>query len=304
MDRKRGRMNTEALDGGRPPRFDYTKNHGSEPRAMVTERPSLVPFTRVTASRYSAGPDLRPSCPGTTPSFKPAFGCARLPAMDSVSEDSPSPVRQLIRRGMVATLPRRLFLASGPASSRSISLTFDDGPDPTHTPEVLERLHALGARATFFVVGRNVESHPDLVRRIAREGHEIGHHSFTHGPPHLTSAKALADEARRTSTLLASITGKPPRLYRPPHGKLTPGKLLALWSQGQTIVLWNRDPKDFACGGSEPLRSWFRTAPFAGGDILLLHDVHAHVAPALDALAERIAQLGLRYTTPVEWTDG
>lgn len=205
---------------------------------------------------------------------------------------------------MAATLPRRLFMTSGPAASRSVALTFDDGPDPAHTPAVLDRLRALGVRATFFVIGSKAEASPALLARIAEEGHEIGHHSYSHSAPHETSAPALVAEARRTSALLERLLARRPRLFRPPHGKLTPGKLLGLWELGQTIVLWNRDPRDFACGSVDPIRRWFETQPLCGGDILLLHDVHAHVAPALDAVVERAARLGLRFATPTEWIRG
>lgn len=224
--------------------------------------------------------------------------------METAPEPRPSPLRQLVRRGMAAGLPRRLFMASGPPGSRSIALTFDDGPDPAHTPAVLDRLRAHGARATFFVVGHRAEAHPALLSRIAEEGHEIGHHSWAHAPPQETSALSLLSEARRTSELVERVAGKRPSLFRPPHGKLTPAKLLGLWGLGQTVVLWNRDPKDFARGAVAPIRRWFEEEPLAGGDILLLHDVHAHVAPALEALFERAARLGLGFATPAEWLHG
>jgi peptidoglycan/xylan/chitin deacetylase (PgdA/CDA1 family) len=216
----------------------------------------------------------------------------------------PSPLRQLVLRGMAATLPRRLFMTSGPPGSRCVALTFDDGPHPMHTPGVLDRLRELGLRATFFVVGSKAEAHPDLVARMADEGHEIGHHSYSHAPPHQTTAPTLIAEARRTSALLARLVGRRPCLFRPPHGKLTAGKLLGLWALGQTVVLWNRDPKDFAAGAVAPIRRWFETAPLAGGDIILLHDAHPHTAPALPFLAERAARLDLRFGSPSEWRHG
>lgn len=225
-------------------------------------------------------------------------------AVDGTSEARPSPHRQLVRRGMAAALPRRLFMTCGPPGCRAIALTFDDGPDPTHTPAVLDRLRALRVRATFFVIGGKAEAHPDLVARIAEEGHEVGHHSYTHAPPHQTSALGLVAESRRASALLERLLGRPTRLVRPPYGKLTPGKLLGLWALGQTVVLWNRDPKDFACDTVDPIRRWFETEPLAGGDILLLHDVHANIAPALDAVVERAARLGLGFATPAEWRHG
>ncbi len=205
---------------------------------------------------------------------------------------------------MTAVLPRRLFMTSGPPSTRSVALTFDDGPDPDHTPAVLDRLRALGVRATFFVIGQKAEAQPALMARIAEEGHEIGHHSWSHAPPEETSAFELVSEARRTSAALGRLVGKRPCLYRPPYGKLTPGKLLGLWGLGQTVVLWNRDPRDFGSAGVSAIRRWFDAEPLAPGDILLLHDVHPHVAPALDALVERAARLRLRFGTPTEWLHG
>lgn len=224
--------------------------------------------------------------------------------MNDTSETRPSPLRQVARRAMAATLPRRLFMVSGPPRSRAIALTFDDGPHPAHTPAVLDRLGALGVRATFFLVGHKIEANAALVARMAEDGHAVGHHSWSHGLPEQTTAKALVAEARRTSALLERITGKPPRLFRPPNGKLTPGKLLGAWSLGQTVVLWNRDPKDYGLDSVEPLRKRLESQPLSGGDIVLMHDVHAHVAPALDVIVERAARLGLGLCTPDEWFHG
>ncbi|HXU63935.1 MAG TPA: polysaccharide deacetylase family protein, partial [Polyangia bacterium] len=211
--------------------------------------------------------------------------------------------RQLLRRGMAAGLPRRLFMVAGPPASPAVSLTFDDGPHPEHTPALLDRLAAHGIRATFFVLGRNAADHPDLVRRMAAEGHDVGHHSFTHGEPAATSALELVAESRRTARMLADLLGRPPRLFRPPHGKITAGKALGLWATGQTIVLWNQDPKDFSCGSAEALRAWFTGRPFAGGDVVLLHDVHPYAGEAMDAIAAAVRGAGLGFCPVSAWFD-
>jgi peptidoglycan/xylan/chitin deacetylase (PgdA/CDA1 family) len=95
------------------------------------------------------------------------------------------------------------------------------------------------------VIGAQARQHPEIVRRIADEGHELGHHSFYHRDPASVSATQLIDEARSTSALLREITGKAPVLFRPPHGKLTVRKMLRLWAAAQSIVLWSADPKDY-----------------------------------------------------------
>lgn len=212
--------------------------------------------------------------------------------------------RQLLRRGMAVGLPRDLYMVSGPKESRHVSLTFDDGPHPEHTPVLLDRLKALDIRATFFLLGRNVERYPEIVRRIANDGHDVGHHSYTHGDPTTTSAAELVSEVWQSQRLLEPVVGRPPRLFRPPHGKVTLSKTLRLWAAGQTIVLWNQDPKDFACGSAEALRSWFAAQTFVGGDVILLHDVHPFAGAALGGIAERVRGAGLDFCRVSDWLGG
>jgi peptidoglycan/xylan/chitin deacetylase (PgdA/CDA1 family)/glycosyltransferase involved in cell wall biosynthesis len=210
--------------------------------------------------------------------------------------------RQLLRRALTALLPRRRFLTRGPAESGSVCLTFDDGPHPEHTPRLLDGLRRQGVRATFFVVGRQAERYPELVRRIAAEGHTLGHHSYSHSEPGQTSARQLLDEVRRTRDLLAGLTGTPPVLFRPPKGSLTARKLWGLWRAGQTVVLWNVDPKDYARRAAGEVRDWFRRRPLNGGDLVLMHDNHPHAAEVVPGLVEDAHGRGLTFSQLPEWT--
>ena len=99
-----------------------------------------------------------------------------------------------------------------------IAMTFDDGPHPRLTPRLLDMLKARSIRATFFLIGENAAEYPDIVRRIAAEGHEIGNHTWDH--PQLTKLNpaALREEIDRTSSTIAEITGKLPTVMRPPYG--------------------------------------------------------------------------------------
>jgi peptidoglycan-N-acetylglucosamine deacetylase len=209
--------------------------------------------------------------------------------------------RQLLRNSLAAVLPRRLYLTHGPARGGSVCLTFDDGPDPEQTPRVLDVLAAHGARATFFVLGRQVERYPDLVRRTIAEGHQVGHHSFSHSEPDETSARQLLDEIGRTAALLVPLAGQAPRLFRPPKGKVTAGKLWRLWWTGHTVVLWNADPKDYACSSAAEIGAWFRQRPLESGDVVLFHDTRPHAAAVLPGLIADARQRGLRFTTIGEW---
>ena len=209
--------------------------------------------------------------------------------------------RQLVRLSMAAGIPRRLFMVSGPKASRRVTLTFDDGPHPEYTPVLLDRLKERNVPATFFVLGRQAERYPDIVRRMAAEGHDVGHHSFTHSEPSETSARKLLSEARQTRDLLTSLIGHESKLFRPPHGKITAPKAVALWKEKQSIVLWNQDPKDFSCGSTDALRSWFQEHTLSGGDIILLHDVHPYAGEAMDVMVEQVAAAGLAFGRVSDW---
>jgi peptidoglycan/xylan/chitin deacetylase (PgdA/CDA1 family) len=203
---------------------------------------------------------------------------------------------------MALALPRHWFLVSGPAPSNAVCLTFDDGPHPVHTPRILDALKVARVPGTFFVVGERAAQYPDIIRRIVGEGHTLGHHTFFHREPSQTSTRALLTEVVKTRATLAEIVGREPALFRPPHGKLTVGKCWRLWRCKQTIVLWNVDPKDFACRTSGELRDWFRRHPVRGGDIVLLHDNQPHAGEALCELIESTRERGLTFTTPEAWT--
>jgi peptidoglycan/xylan/chitin deacetylase (PgdA/CDA1 family) len=204
------------------------------------------------------------------------------------------PYRQLLKHGLEAIVPERLLMTHAP-KSRAIHLTFDDGPDPEHTPALLDQLRALGVRATFFVIGAKAERHPELIRRMAEEGHAVGSHSFTHSDPAGVSAAALMDEVQRTNAVLEPLVGEAPRLFRPPLGAVTAAKLARLWAAGQTVVLWTADPRDYALGCAEDLSAWFESYQLAPGEIVLLHDTFGHARVALPALVAKVRARGLDF---------
>jgi peptidoglycan/xylan/chitin deacetylase (PgdA/CDA1 family)/glycosyltransferase involved in cell wall biosynthesis len=232
---------------------------------------------------------------------RPWWG-GRAPApVKAAAPGRPPGVRQLLRRGLAAVLPRRLFLTHGREATRSVCLTFDDGPHPVHTPRLLDLLKSEGVVATFFVVGRLAERNPELVRRMADEGHAVGNHSFLHADASLLSAREAVREAARTQEVLAGILGQAPALYRPPRGKVGARTLLGLWRAGLTVVLWNVDPRDYACGSAAALRAWFRDRPPRGGDVVLLHDRFPHAVEALPELIRAARGRGLSFSRVSDW---
>jgi peptidoglycan/xylan/chitin deacetylase (PgdA/CDA1 family) len=207
-----------------------------------------------------------------------------------------NPWRQLARKALGTFLPVRMIIR-GAATSNSVCLTFDDGPHPKHTSDLLDVLKSHDIKATFFVVGRLVEKYPELVRRIHEEGHLVANHSFYHPNPDVVPASFLLNGIKRTDKLLAELVGNRDSYYRPPHGKLTTLKLLRLWMAKKKIVLWNVDPKDYACQSADELLAWFQNHPLSAGDVVLMHDRLPHASAAIPHLAAVAKQRGLSFTT-------
>ena len=219
--------------------------------------------------------------------------------------------RQLIRKSLETTLPEQAMLSRGrrlrsnqgadrPAQC-AISLTFDDGPHPEFTPALLDNLASADIKGTFFIVGEKAAQYPDLMKRIADEGHEIGNHTWTHSEPRETSTKDFHDEVARTNELIFELTGQTCRLTRPPKGELSPGKILALLKLRQTIVLWNRDTKDYRMKSWADMEAWCRAFEPTHGDIVLLHDNHSFAVTAA-ALAGSLTNLSsVKFCRVSEW---
>lgn len=215
-----------------------------------------------------------------------------------------SHLRQTLKTVLSDVLPRSWLLTRGPrlslAGVTEIALTFDDGPHPEHTPRLLDTLAAGGATGTFFVIGERAAKHPHLVRRIVDEGHELGNHSWSHSEPAQTSATRFLAEVARTRRCLQDLIGRDCRLTRPPKGALTIRKALGLWRQGQTIALWNADPKDFALRDAESLQKWLDEYRPSPGDIILLHDNHPFASMAVERLANDFDK-ALRFVRLSQW---
>ena len=170
-----------------------------------------------------------------------------------------------------------LFRMGGHQPNR-VSITFDDGPDPDWTPAILDILKERGVKAVFFVLGKNAELYPDLLRRIADEGHEIGNHSFTHANLRELPESLVKLELNATQRLIESLIGRSTALFRPPFnadahpsdvGDLEPIRVAQ--SLGYMTVLENIDPCDWQEPPPEELLQRIKDQR-ASGNIILLHD--------------------------------
>jgi peptidoglycan/xylan/chitin deacetylase (PgdA/CDA1 family) len=132
-------------------------------------------------------------------------------------------------------------ICRGPAESRRVALTFDDGPWPGSTESILDTLAATRVSAAFFVIGRNAAARPDLLERICAEGHLLGNHSYDHDHFGITRSRAYwLDQLDRTDQLIASTARGSPTLFRPPMGFNSRHMAAALRARGHRTIAWSR----------------------------------------------------------------
>ncbi|MGW2148949.1 polysaccharide deacetylase family protein [Nonomuraea bangladeshensis] len=182
---------------------------------------------------------------------------------------------------------------------KCVALTFDDGPGE-HTGRLLDMLRRRGVLATFFVLGQMVAADhgPHLARRIVREGHEIGNHSWSH--PALTglSDDGVRRELRRTGELVRRLTGVRMRLMRPPYGATDAHVAREARREGLAQILWNLDTLDWRDRVSEIVAR--RAGRAKAGSIVLMHDIHPTTVRAVPHLLDTLARRGFTFVTVSE----
>ncbi|MGW5668050.1 bifunctional polysaccharide deacetylase/glycosyltransferase family 2 protein [Micromonospora sp. NPDC003776] len=193
--------------------------------------------------------------------------------------------------------------------SRTMALTFDDGPDPRWTPQILDVLRRYHAHATFFLVGSRVDRHPELVRRILAEGHEIGSHTFTHADLGAASTWRAAAELSWTRNAIAGATGREVTLLRLPFSSTTASLSASEYQalrnaagSGHVAVLADRDAKDWERPGV-PAIVRAATPQGGAGAVVLMHDGggdRSQTVAALEQLLPRLSRDGYRFTTVSE----
>ncbi|MER7455452.1 polysaccharide deacetylase family protein [Micromonospora sp. NPDC126480] len=196
-------------------------------------------------------------------------------------------------RPLPATLPAGLHRTTG---VQGVALTFDDGPDPTWTPQVLDRLRTARVPATFCVVGTQVRRHPELVRRIVREGHQLCNHSWRHDVDlgRRPVAEIRADLQRTTAAIRAAVPGAKVPFYRQPGGRWTPEVVKVAKELGMRSLHWTVDPRDWGKPPAATISKRVHGAVRPGG-VVLLHDGGGDRAATLAACPALITDLKRRY---------
>ncbi len=190
---------------------------------------------------------------------------------------------------------------------RGVAITFDDGPHPEGTPAVLQILAEADIKATFFLVGEQVERRPALAAEIARQGHLIALHGYRHRPQPAMTQKAVQQDVARGMSAIQSATHTVPAWHRPPYGVYSPAGLAAARARRLRPLLWSRWGKDWR-RFTTPARIASRaTANVRPGDVILLHDAdfysskgsHERTAQALELIVRELQRQKIGTVLPV-----
>lgn len=211
------------------------------------------------------------------------------PSPSAEARSRPSPANPAARR-----LPIPPPEDPGPAVGGRIALTFDDGPDATVLPRILDILQERRVQATFFLIGREVEKQPALVRRLVAEGHEVENHGYGHldlsGRPDADRVAEVEGGARA----IRAVTGLATRYFRPARGAFDPETVRAARAAGHRVMLWtNVGAPDVPFPGREKLVERLTAAAFDGA-VILLHADRPETAAALPAVLDAWAAKGFR----------
>jgi peptidoglycan-N-acetylglucosamine deacetylase len=265
----------------------------------------VAPVVVVPSDELSRDPSLTPS-PAfrASPSPQPQ-AIPQPPPAGSQSEASPQGQPSDLVSAPPATpgpviVPERLSYTSCNVQGMYIAMTFDDGPNGQLTPKLLDMLKERGIKATFFLVGKNVEEYPDIVRRMANEGHELANHSWSHPALTKLGAEGFRKQIEGTNEVIAKVAGKRPVLMRPPYGATSTALNRRLSEQfGLKVILWSVDPLDWKYRNSNRVFSSIvqNTHP---GAIILAHDIHPTTVAAMPATLDALLGKGYKFVTVSE----
>jgi peptidoglycan/xylan/chitin deacetylase (PgdA/CDA1 family) len=207
--------------------------------------------------------------------------------------------RKTLQKEVAFLQAKGQFLSTGNCHIAQVALTFDDGPHPSYTPQILEILEQYGIKATFFCVGKQVTAYPDIVKQAYLREHLIGNHSWSHPILALLSRSALRSQLTRTSDTIEQVLGLRPVFFRPPSSVLSSQILRQAQQLGMKTVLWDVEAKDWANPGIATITNRILDQA-KHGSIIILHDGggdRSQTVAALPAIIEGLQQRGFQFLT-------
>lgn len=242
---------------------------------------------------FSAEPAREPTPQPTRPEVKPK--------QDATKAVPPSENSRTAPKRLPLPPPESEVLGGG---GKRVALTFDDGPDPAVSPAILAHLDRYGASATFFVEGRKAATQADILLKMARAGHEVENHTFSHRPFPGRPFGEVQKEILDTAAIVRRVTGTTTRYLRPPGGALDDVAVAAARSTGHKVVLWtNVGASDEPFPGRERLTADLLVAAYDGA-VIMLHGDRPETAAALPGILEAFTKKGYRLVRLDELMDG
>ncbi|MFK3978968.1 polysaccharide deacetylase family protein [Micromonospora sp. NPDC050397] len=260
------------------------------------------------ASELLGGPPSAPADTGAgspAPALEDQSSSPGAPASASAPAATPAPTASAGSDPALARedeRPRLRLAGGGPYTSRvttgsyGVALTFDDGPNPQYTPQVLAELDRYRVKATFCLVGELAQAYPDLVRAIAAAGHTLCNHSWSHDPTLASRTRAAirTDLSRTNAAIRAAVPDARIAYYRQPYGSWTAGVVATAWELGMTSVHWDVDSVDYHRPGAGSIASNV-TARVGAGSIVLMHDAGGNRQQTVTALRTILPNLLQRF---------
>jgi peptidoglycan/xylan/chitin deacetylase (PgdA/CDA1 family) len=196
--------------------------------------------------------------------------------------------------------PLKVSYSSCTVEGQYLAMTFDDGPHPQHTPRLLDMLKQRGIKATFFLVGQNAAQYPEILKRMAAEGHELANHSYTHPMLNPLGEGGIREQLDKTHQAVLGATGITMKLLRPPYGALT--ETMRRWTYqtfGYRTILWDVDPLDWKVRDAGRVQSEI-LGHARSGSIVLAHDIHKSTVDAMPETLDALAAKGFKFVTVSE----
>ncbi|MCF6460061.1 polysaccharide deacetylase family protein [Clostridium sp. Cult3] len=206
------------------------------------------------------------------------------------------------KKQVIAENEYGMVVKSGTKNKKVVALTFDDGPHPRYTEDILNILDEYDIKATFFVLGKLAETYPDIIKRQWEEGHEIGNHTYSHIDAKNASKEKLLEEYKKTQDIIYSITKYEPKVFRPPYGSFDKKVIDMVEENSSMVVLWsaNQDSKDWKNPEIEKIIN-NTLSNVENGDIILFHDYvyydESHTVEALKQIIPELKSRGYEFVT-------
>jgi len=176
-------------------------------------------------------------------------------------------------------------------SQRIVAITFDDGPNPLYTPQILEIFSEAKAKATFFMIGEQMKDHPEIVKQVAEGGHEIGNHTFSHPKLSQLSIDDCLTEIEQTEKLVEELVGSKPVVFRPPYLDYNQDTVSILRQKGYPMIgALNLEAQDWEQPGVEHILQKSRDVVKSGG-ILIFHDGYGDRSQTIEAVRMLVSEL-------------